>query len=293
MAENERNKCHKSRTRVIVTVTDKNDNFPEFTQDPYRATISENTRVQTVVKTVLATDKDSGNNGKITYRITSQSPENRFSINDQGQIRLTESLDYEKHDSYTVGLEARDGGGKTDTSTLEVKVANVNEPPSIRCNVTNCVYSVNENVPTGTGFGAKMEGSDPDRKTTCTLQYSLQSSVRNTFAIAGNGAISTKGKLDREARPSYGFTVTVRDCGGLTDNVYVTVNIKDLNDNQPVFSGPYNVYILESEQPGSNVVQVSARGKTHCSFIHFSQLSQSRSWYSCIIFHCNRRGRRY
>jgi hypothetical protein len=261
VAENEENKCHKSRTNVIVTVKDKNDNKPKFRKDLYRATISEHTPVNTVVKIVEATDADAGDNAKITYSITSQSPENKFSINNQGQIRLTGALDYETHDSYTVHLQARDGGGKTDTSRLEVTVQNVNEPPSIRCNNGNCRYAVDENVRRGTKFGAQMIGSDPDTKTTCTLQYSVQSSVKSKFTIATTGVISTNGDLDREARPTYGFYVTVKDCGGLTANKYVTVNIRDLNDNKPQFPGPYTVNILESEQPGSNVVQVSARGK--------------------------------
>ena len=55
--------------------------------------------------------------------------------------------------------------------------------------------------------------------------------------------------------------MTVKDCGGLTDNVYVTVNIRYLNDNKPQFPGPYTVNILENEQAGSNVAQVNARGK--------------------------------
>jgi hypothetical protein len=261
IAENEKNKCHKSRTNVIVTVKDRNDNNPKFGKDPYRATISEHTPVNTVVKIVEATDADAGDNAKITYSITSQSPENKFSINNQRQIRLMGTLDYEKHDSYTVHLQARDGGGNTDTSRLEVTVQNVNEPPSIRCNNGNCRYAVDENVRRGTTFGAQMIGSDPDIKTSCTLQYSLPSSVKSKFTIATTGVISTNGDLDREARPTYGFYVTVRDCGGLTAKVYVTVNIRDLNDNKPQFPHPYTVNILESEQAGSNVVQVNTRGK--------------------------------
>ena len=246
---------------MIVTVKDRNDNNPKFGKDPYRATISEHTPVNTVVKIVEATDADAGDNAKITYSITSQSPENKFSINNQRQIRLMGTLDYEKHDSYTVHLQARDGGGNTDTSRLEVTVQNVNEPPSIRCNNGNCRYAVNENVRRGTTFGAQMIGSDPDTKTSCTLQYSVPSSVKSKFTIATTGVISTNGDLDREARPTYGFYVIVKDCGGLTAKVYVTVNIRDLNDNKPQFPGRYTVNILESEQPGSNVVQVNTRGK--------------------------------
>lgn len=262
VAENDANNCHKSRANVIVSMGDKNDNSPLFSQKPYRASILENTRIGTIFKTVLATDEDAGDNGKITYSITSQTPEVKFSINSHGQVQLIGGLDFEAYDSYTVNLQARDGGGRTGTSTLIVSVQNVNEPPSVKCNVANCRYSVNENVPRGTAFGAKMPGTDPDSpKTPCTLQYALQSSVKSKFAISMTGVISTNGALDREAKPNYGFYVTVRDCGGLTDSVYVTVNVKDLNDNVPRFPGPYSVSVLESERPGSNVVQVVASGE--------------------------------
>ena len=269
VAQSLSNKCHKSRTNVIVMVTDENDNDPKFTENPYRARISETTSNGAVVKVVKATDRDSGSNGAITYSITSQTSENRFEINQQGYITLKGTVDYERHDSYTVYLRARDGGGKTDDSQLEVTITNVNERPSIECNNANCKYSVNENVQRGTGFNAKVSGTDPDTKTTCTLQYSLPSSVRNKFSVhATSGVISTSGELDREKKPSYRFPVTVRDCGGLTASVDVTVTVKDLNDNNPVFPGAYTVSILESEQPGSNVVQVRATGKFEHRFEH-------------------------
>ena len=261
VAENVANRCHKSRTKVVVDVEDKNDNNPKFTEDIYQANVLENTPVNTIVKTVLATDADVGTSGLITYDITSQTPENRFKINQQGHVILIGALNYESFTSYTLNLLAKDGGGKTDTSKLIVSVQNVNEPPKIKCSNNNCKYFVDENVSKGTNFGARMIGTDPDTKTSCILQYILPLSVKNSFRVDGNGVILTNGGLDRERQPSYSFYVTVRDCGGLTDNVHVTVDINDKNDNTPQFSGPYRVQILEGEQIGSNVVQVSARGK--------------------------------
>ena len=246
---------------MIVTVTDENDNSPTFTENPYRASILETTRNGALVKQVLATDRDSGVNSKITYSITSQTPETRFVIDQQGRITLTGAVDYERYSSYTLNLQARDGGGRTDTSQLHITVQNVNERPSIKCNNGNCKYSVNENVQRGTGFGAKVIGTDPDTKTSCVLQYSLPSSVKTFSVHRTTGVILTNGDLDREKQSSYRFSVTVRDCGGLTNSIYVTVTVKDLNDNSPAFPGSYMVSILESEQPGSNVVQVRATGK--------------------------------
>ena len=250
---------------MIVTVTDENDNSPTFTENPYRASILETTRNGAFVKQVLATDRDSGVNSKITYSITSQTPETRFVIDQQGRITLTGAVDYERYSSYTLNLQARDGGGRTDTSQLHITVQNVNERPSIKCNNGNCKYSVNENVQRRTGFGAKVIGTDPDTKTSCVLQYSLLSSVKTFSVHRTTGVILTNGDLDREKHSSYPFSVTVRDCGGLTNSIYVTVTVKDLNDNSPAFPGSYTVSILESEQPGSNVVQVRATGKFESS----------------------------
>ena len=259
VAVNEANKCHKSRTNVIINVKDENDNAPKFTKDSYEATVYENTQLGAIITRVLATDPDDGNNGKVTYRITSQTPENRFRIDQQGQIILTGDLDYEREQTYTVKLQARDGGGKTDTSNLIVRVLNVNEAPKLTCKGGNCHFSVDENVGSGTTFNAQLIGTDPD--TGCTLTYGLHSSVNNVFNVNQNsGVISTKGKLDREKHPNYDFTATVKDCGGLTASVRVTVTVRDLNDNNPRFSGSYSVDILESEGAGSNVVQVQAAG---------------------------------
>lgn len=59
-----------SDATVVVTVRDVNDNAPVFNQTIYRADVYENEATEKAVVTVLATEKDSGDNGKITYSIT-------------------------------------------------------------------------------------------------------------------------------------------------------------------------------------------------------------------------------
>ena len=75
---------HKSATVLIhVTVLDANDNAPVFSQAVYRASIPENSPLDTVVITVQATDADEGLNGEVKYEFDHISEENNvFSLDE-------------------------------------------------------------------------------------------------------------------------------------------------------------------------------------------------------------------
>ena len=75
-----------STGKVKIFVTDVNDNEPEFQNQPYRENVAENVNVGHVVGTVLATDKDSGPRGRVSYSITAGG-ENAFRINAAGKLK--------------------------------------------------------------------------------------------------------------------------------------------------------------------------------------------------------------
>ena len=54
---------------IVVNVVDVNDNDPVFSQRSYYTTIPENVALGARVITVLATDKDKGNNSIVTYSL--------------------------------------------------------------------------------------------------------------------------------------------------------------------------------------------------------------------------------
>ena len=56
-------------TRASIKVSDINDNKPEFNKRTLFGQIYENRPVGSSVTTVVATDKDIGKNGKITYSL--------------------------------------------------------------------------------------------------------------------------------------------------------------------------------------------------------------------------------
>ena len=255
------NQCHKSRAMVQVNVIDQNDNAPTFSKAEYTANIAENAQKGVSVIELVATDLDSGDNGKISYTFVSSTASDLFKIDaSTGDVTLQGILDFENVSSYDLTALAKDSGSPSlnSTATLRIFVTDINEQPSVEC-VESCVYTISEGVQPDSEIG-ELSTTDPDTAVNCALQYSMPGIADEKFKVAGNGKILTKASLDRETNPQYIFYITVKDCGSppLTDRVRVTIIVNDVNDNRPQFPGPYNMDIFESESSGSTVVQVKA-----------------------------------
>ena len=82
------------------------------------------------------------------------------------------------------------------------------------------------------------------------------------FAIDSvTGTITTKDKLDYESTRMYKFNVIATDQGpgALKGKTTVTVNIVDVNDNQPVFkNAPYTANVREDASTGTLVKAIEA-----------------------------------
>lgn len=122
------------RAKVQVEVQDANDHTPTFQQSSYEILVNESVPVGTSVLTVSAQDGDEGENGYITYSISSlQAPP--FRINQfTGAITTTEQLDFDfSHDSFVFVVRASDWGSpyrrESEVSvTIHVKNVNDNQP---------------------------------------------------------------------------------------------------------------------------------------------------------------------
>lgn len=94
---------------------------------------------------VVATDLDSGENGKIAYSITFSTAPGLFAISADGDVSLQGSLDFERDSTYTLNITAEDNGlpSLSTDVVLKVFVTDVNEQPRISC-VGSCIYFVRE-----------------------------------------------------------------------------------------------------------------------------------------------------
>lgn len=108
-------------TTVQITVTDVNDNPPQFSQEAYIATVSEQHTLGAPVVTVVADDPDSGTNGQVEYAIASHN--SAFTVNpDTGEVSTILPLDYETQRTHDIIVEACDKGEGMNCSTAEVTV---------------------------------------------------------------------------------------------------------------------------------------------------------------------------
>uniref|UniRef100_A0A8V5GD10 Uncharacterized protein n=1 Tax=Melopsittacus undulatus TaxID=13146 RepID=A0A8V5GD10_MELUD len=149
--------------QLCINVTDANDNAPVFAQDRYRVSLREDALPGSTVLNVSASDADSGSNARITYGFGKMSAKvlQKFAIDPEtGRITLQEALDFEDTYSYTLLVEARDGGGLLAHCEMEVEVLDVNDnAPEIK--VLSVSNPVPENSPVGTVV-VLLNVKDPD-----------------------------------------------------------------------------------------------------------------------------------
>ncbi|NXE99927.1 PCDGA protein, partial [Menura novaehollandiae] len=116
--------------RLWINITDANDNPPVFAQDRYRASLREDAPPDSTVLNVSASDADDGTNARITYGLgeTPAKVLQKFIVETEtGTITLKEPLDFEDTRSYTLLVEARDGGGLVAHCEVELDVLDVND----------------------------------------------------------------------------------------------------------------------------------------------------------------------
>uniref|UniRef100_A0A803XPN8 Cadherin domain-containing protein n=1 Tax=Meleagris gallopavo TaxID=9103 RepID=A0A803XPN8_MELGA len=138
--------------QLLINVTDANDNAPVFAQERYRVSLRENVPPGSVVLHISATDGDEGSNARITYGFGEMPAKvlQKFAVNaENGTVTLREALDFEDTRSYTVLVEARDGGGLVAHCKVQLEVLDVNDnAPEVT--LTSVSSPVPEDAPPGT-----------------------------------------------------------------------------------------------------------------------------------------------
>ncbi|XP_068182529.1 protocadherin beta-15-like [Antennarius striatus] len=255
----------RSGTVVIhITVLDANDNVPVFSQSVYKASLPENSPLDTLVITVSATDADEGVNSEISYEFDHVSDDNNlFSLDSKsGEVRVAGNIDYEKESSYEMQISAKDGLGLVSYTTLVIEITDVNDNAPV-INLKSLTNPVAENVSPGTEVGiinVQDRDSEKNRQVRCSIQqnvpFKLVPSIKNYYSLV------TTGQLDREVVSDYNITITATDEGSppLSSSKSLHLSVADINDNPPVFEEQsYSAYVSENNKAGSTLCSVTAR----------------------------------
>ncbi|XP_074530809.1 protocadherin gamma-A10-like [Halichoeres trimaculatus] len=249
---------------IDVMVLDVNDNAPVFNQSVYRATVVENAAKGTYIVSVNASDRDSGSNGVIKYSILKSKAgiANLFDIDQStGRIYVAKEIDFEKDKKIELRVEAKDQGGLTNSSKVEIEVIDVNDNAPV-INVMSFSSPVSEDSPAGTTIGIiniKDADSGDNGQVTCLIEgkvpFKIKSNVRNYYALI------TDAPLDRENLSECNITVVASDAGSppLSTKRTFYLKVSDVNDNAPVFQrGPSIASVAENNSPGVSLLRVHA-----------------------------------
>ncbi|XP_068021768.1 protocadherin gamma-B4-like [Melanerpes formicivorus] len=251
--------------QLYINVTDANDNAPVFAQDRYRVSLPEDLPAGSMVMNVAATDADTGTNALITYGFAEMSAKvlQKFVVDEgSGTITLQEALDFEETRSYTLLVEARDGGGLVAHCKVEVEVLDVNDnvPEVILTSVSNLVP---EDAPVGTVVAlVKVRDRDSGENGQVRCELSREAPLSLVASSGGSYKVVTASELDREQAAEHRVTLVARDRGSpaLSSQAALVLEVSDVNDNVPVFEEEvYSAYVAENNAAGASVLRVQAR----------------------------------
>lgn len=256
-----------SFTRLEILVEDVNDSPPEFPVSKYEGQVAENAPIGSSVLEVKAKDPDKGENGRVKYKFSESTKPliyDSFDLNPEtGLISTKKIFDREQTGRYNLIVEASDHGEvpKRSSCLVNVIISDQNDnSPVFEHPMYNA--SVFEDAASGTGV-LQVSARDDDIGNNAVVNYYIVAgNARAAFEINKDlGQIVVASSLDRETQDFYKLKIRAQD-GKNSGTAVVNIHVKDVNDNNPVFSNhTYVAYVYENRPAGSTVATLSAADK--------------------------------
>ena len=260
--------------------------IPRFTMTSYSASAMENTTVGATVLSVVAQPAESpppscSNLSSIAYS-TIPSMLSLFTIESNGEIVITEHLDFETQQFHMFQVVAQDGCSQV-TAEVNITVLNVDDTAPL-C-LSHVVYlSISESMPpSNTTLG--LYCSDPD-DFGVTIVYSIvMGNDGGDFDISSGGYLSTLRQLDYESHVQHLLLIQVSKTTypSAVTEVTVVVTVLASNEFLPVFSSSVEMSysVSESLPIGSTIANITAQDDDHgCDGIITYELSSAQDCFT-------------
>nr|XP_014431760.1 protocadherin-16 [Pelodiscus sinensis] len=261
---------------VTVQVNDINDHVPMFPKRHRTFQIPEHTPISSRFPLDPAFDADSGLLNTQGYMLKGENVGQAFRLETRRgpngvlylDLVVNNVLDRENCSSYSLLLEAYDGGSPPRSSqmTLDVAIQDINDnAPAF--NQSRYHTLISENLKPGSSI-LQVFASDADEGDNGAVVYEInrrQSDPDQYFTIdARTGVIKLNKGLDYEMRRVHELVVQARDKAVHPEvtTAFVTIHVRDYNDNQPTMtiiflSEDGSPQISEGAQPGQYVARIS------------------------------------
>ncbi|CAG5076306.1 Similar to kug: Fat-like cadherin-related tumor suppressor homolog (Drosophila melanogaster) [Cotesia congregata] len=274
-------KPQKSSSKILpIIILDVNDNPPKFEKPLSSFKISENALNGTIVFRANATDKDLGENSKISYSLITET--NDFRVDSiTGVLSVYGKLDRERQEIYELKIRASDNGGGNNnnnnmdnlqTSSLysdalvRITVDDINDNPP-KFPLSSYSVKVREDIPVSTVV-AIIEATDPDEGPGGEIEYLLSDTMDTSEGYFKvdllSGTVRTIKNLDFEQRQVHTITIIAKDRGepSLSSETMLIIEVVDVNENihPPVFDDYIvSTSVAENQPVGTIVTTVSAK----------------------------------
>ncbi|XP_007441203.1 protocadherin-16 [Python bivittatus] len=245
---------------ITVTVQDVNDHIPAFPLSPLAVTLPRHTPPKRVVATLRAEDHDAGANASLLYRFAAPTP--AFAINTYtGAIQLLHPLGSLSQRQRTLFVLASDLG-QPPLSSIGVVVIHLQDEnyQGVHFPRSSSDVALPENAAPGT-----LVLRTPARHTAGSsgqITYSIVSgNEKGAFRIqpdSGTVSVADPEGLDFELQPRLRLVLQAESTASF-GFMAVTINLQDVNDNQPRFQlQNYVAFVGEAQGYGLPVIQVVA-----------------------------------
>ncbi|KAM9511852.1 protocadherin gamma-A11-like isoform 17-T17 [Salvelinus alpinus] len=230
-------------SKIIIDVSDVNDNSAVINLISKSSSIPEDSRPNTVIAMMSVNDPDSESNGKVHCGINAKIPFTIKSTSNTFYSLVTDSdLDRERDSEYNISVTCSDEGVPSLSSsvTLTLQISDVNDNAPVFERSSYEAYIIENNTPGLSIFTVKAR--DADWNQNARVSYILEDSSVNGVPVssyvsvsADSGVIHAVRSFDYEQIKDFQFRVKVQDGGSppLSSNVTVKIMIQDQNDNAP------------------------------------------------------------
>uniref|UniRef100_A0A8P4GCZ0 Cadherin domain-containing protein n=1 Tax=Dicentrarchus labrax TaxID=13489 RepID=A0A8P4GCZ0_DICLA len=230
-------------SKVIIEVTDVNDNAPIISVMSFTSPVSEDSPSGTTIGIINVKDLDSGDNGQVNCKIEQNAPfKIKSNLRNYYTLVTDTVLDRESVSEYNITVVATDAGRPPlyTKRTFHLKVSDVNDNAPV---FSQGVYNafITENNSPGVSV-LTVRARDPDENQNARISYILVDSdldgspVSHCVSVnAESGVIHAVRSFDYEQVKQLVFVVKAQDGGSppLSSNVSVKIMIQDQNDNPP------------------------------------------------------------
>ncbi|NXC27435.1 PCDBG protein, partial [Campylorhamphus procurvoides] len=212
-----------TRESIFVQISDVNDNPPEFMQEIYAMSVTENNSPMLRIGRMNATDADAGKNARVKYALVRQEGKEQPDVSvsaETGDVYILRSLDYEKVRAFELAVRATDGGSPplSTQALLRVVVRDENDNTPVVLHPPPDSSAAGELVPRWAQSDylvAKVMAVDVYAGQNAWLSYELAKATEPGLFNVGlhSGEVSTARAVTERDAPRQRLVLLVRDRG--------------------------------------------------------------------------------